>query len=404
MDSMLPSVSTASSPPTVSQVSVGSVSTASTSSPTTPSPELVASVVEALKAPLASMVNSALQAARVESTPSAGAGPSTGSSVASSSMLDSRTSQLAQAGSSLPWAPIVSSPSSIAVNQTQPPPSGMSPLIVPSFVPQFSVAGSTNHQNSSSVALPSSVNSVPGCLLANTPPLNQPFVVGPGYSPIPYKVVSQIVAGKYVNLEDLLPENISIQEPEPQLHFDGRLILSNAPKKNKKQITEIVSWVEAFTIYSLIIGKFFPNRLEDLLKYKLLILRTYRQFSGSAWLNYDREFREVAAAEKCTCWSSMNVQLYNFHTAGAQVRPRAVATTSGDKREAQGSATSKILCHSWNAGACIAPSMACRFRHACSSCEGEHRKISCPGQSSKPHRLDRSYSAEPSESKRRKHR
>ena len=45
--------------------------------------------------------------------------------------------------------------------------------------------------------------------LLTTLPLQQPFVVGPSYSPVPFKVVSQITAGNFVNLEDLLAENIT---------------------------------------------------------------------------------------------------------------------------------------------------------------------------------------------------
>ena len=48
-------------------------------------------------------------------------------------------------------------------------------------------------------------------------PLRQPFIVGPGYSPVPFKVVSQITAGKFVNFENLLAENIPITEPVLQL-------------------------------------------------------------------------------------------------------------------------------------------------------------------------------------------
>lgn len=49
------------------------------------------------------------------------------------------------------------------------------------------------------------------------PVLHQPFVVGPGFSPVPAKVVSQIVAGKYADLSELLSVNIVQNEPEPQL-------------------------------------------------------------------------------------------------------------------------------------------------------------------------------------------
>ena len=49
--------------------------------------------------------------------------------------------------------------------------------------------------------------------------LIKPFMVGPGVSPVPAKLVSQIVAGKYVDLCDLLPAYLHVKEPEPQLQL-----------------------------------------------------------------------------------------------------------------------------------------------------------------------------------------
>ena len=48
---------------------------------------------------------------------------------------------------------------------------------------------------------------------------DQTFMVGPGVSPVPAKLVSQIVAGKYIDLCDLLPANLQVNEPEPQLQL-----------------------------------------------------------------------------------------------------------------------------------------------------------------------------------------
>ena len=48
---------------------------------------------------------------------------------------------------------------------------------------------------------------------------DQTFMVGPGVSPVPAKLVSQIVPGKYVDLCDLLPPNLQVKEPEPQLQL-----------------------------------------------------------------------------------------------------------------------------------------------------------------------------------------
>ena len=40
-----------------------------------------------------------------------------------------------------------------------------------------------------------------------------PFVVGPGVSPVPAKLVSQIVAGNYFDLCHPLPANLQVKEP-----------------------------------------------------------------------------------------------------------------------------------------------------------------------------------------------
>ena len=171
--------------------------------------------------------------------------------------------------------------------------------------------------------------------------------------------------------------NVASADPEPQLLFDGRLVLTSTPKKPKRRIEDIATWMEAFSVYCLIMISFFPHRSRDLLQYKLLILRTYRQFSGKVWLAYDRAFREHAAAANVVDWSSINVQLFNFHAAGASARGPNVS--SPDSSEPAGASTSQILCKSWNKGRCVAPYASCRYAHRCSSCSGAHRAVNCPG-------------------------
>lgn len=222
-----------------------------------------------------------------------------------------------------------------------------SSLLVSSFVPVFS-------------SIP--LSSIAPCSLAvyslplhslTAVPIQQPFVVGPDYSPEPFTVVSQITEGKVVNLEDLLAENITMPEPEPQLWFNGQLVLSHLPKKWKRLIVDIASWMEAFSIFYLILCLSFLHRWRDLTSYKLLILQTYRQCSGFCCLEYDRAFREHTAAKKVTDWSKMHVELFNYHKAGAQVcsSPMSSSVVSS-QAEASGNASGKVICHSWNTGHC----------------------------------------------------
>ena len=98
-----------------------------------------------------------------------------------------------------------------------------------------------------------------------SPLLDQPFIVGPGFSPVPAKLVAQIVAGKYIDLSDLLAVNLVQREPEPQLLFDGQLVLTSQPKKQRQRIKDIISWMEAFAIFSLILVSHFLNRWKDLM-------------------------------------------------------------------------------------------------------------------------------------------
>ena len=78
---------------------------------------------------------------------------------------------------------------------------------------------------------------------------------------------------------------------------------------------DIASWMEAFSIFYLILCSSFPDRWRDLTSYKLLILRTYPQFSGFCWLDYDQAFREHPAQKKsptglrCMFTSSTTIQL-----------------------------------------------------------------------------------------------
>ena len=61
--------------------------------------------------------------------------------------------------------------------------------------------------------------------------LNRLFVVGPGYSPIPEKLVTKIRSGQFVDLADLLAENLKAQETEPQMYLDGKLLASSSKKR-----------------------------------------------------------------------------------------------------------------------------------------------------------------------------
>ena len=184
-------------------------------------------------------------------------------------------------------------------------------LVVPTFVSTFNVSvpalvSSSGHaKNGVSVQMPlSHLNSL----------ADQPFVVGPGFSPILAKLVLEIRNGKFIDLSELLSSSLVLT-----LH-----------------------------------------RWKDLMLYKLLILQIYRQFSGRVWLAYDKAFRKHAVATRLVDWSAMNAQLFNFHAAGVALRSSNLGS-SADSSEPVGSNSSRIPCMSWNKGKCTAPYTSCRY-------------------------------------------
>ena len=360
-------------------------STASTSSPAAaifpatnvPDPAFLAAVVNAVKVALAA-----------EKTP-----PSSDSATVPVSVPDPSCSSSLRVSGGVPsqadlgarTATFLSSGLGFSSSQAaspSPASSGRNNYVVPSFVSTF--ANPSPAVTSSVFALSSLVPATSPCVVSTAPATNlpsgpllqQPFVVGPGFSPVPAKTVNQIVSGKFVDLSDLLSVNIVHTERESQVLLDGRLVFTPSTKRNRRRVEDISSWCEAFAIFTLIFTSYFPHRWKDLTCYKLLILRTYRQFSGRVWLAYDKAFREHAAAAGIVDWSSMNVQLYNLCAAGASVRG-GLDSPFNEFPEPSGAASSQVICRSWNRGRCSAQSAFCRFAHRCSSCGGPHRSRAC---------------------------
>ena len=79
------------------------------------------------------------------------------------------------------------------------------------------------------------------------PSVGKAFVSGPGYAPIPEKLVAKITSGAFVELA----ENIRAQEAEPHTYLNDKL-LNAAAKKRVGENTDILTWIQAFTIYQWI--------------------------------------------------------------------------------------------------------------------------------------------------------
>ena len=71
--------------------------------------------------------------------------------------------------------------------------------------------------------------------------------------------------------------------------LDGDKEERQGQKPKRRQVTNILEWVQCFSIYMAVLTKKAPNRIQDLLVYQGLILETGMEYADG-WLGYDRRF------------------------------------------------------------------------------------------------------------------
>lgn len=276
------------------------------------------------------------------------------------------------------------------------------PVMSIPFTPQFSMAVTT----SGGQGQPSQLGQVMGGPLHGTNVLG--MILSPALQPIPARLVRRILSGDFVEMRDLLIDNITLHD---QLEaVQGPLNLTPIPgalRPRLREVPSLISWVFCFLAYIAV--RTSDHAARDMLAYCRLIIREGLRHGGNGWRDYDRCFRSQAAIDRSQRW---NVLLSDFHaatiisqrTSGGvccslcrgfdhtssqcalsfvqqpliHCPSASIAVTSTDNRVQQPrSRTPRPICNSWNSGGCIFPG-TCTFRHVCATCGLRHRARDCP--------------------------
>ena len=255
----------------------------------------------------------------------------------------------------------------------------------------------------------------------------QAFILGEGLPPVPVKLVGKICRGEFVDMAELLRDNI---EAERRRGSAGEA--SRSASQRRREIPDILSWVQCFGTYACVVASQHPEKLTQLLAYQTTVIREARRCGGTGWQGYDSMFRQHAANMGAdTDWSKLNNSLYavtflaqqngrgrtceycleSDHVAaecalapsrptepqpparqppgqglqfgGAESRrpgeSRDPATSMGGRSRGPSRAPVDRVCYSWNEGFCrFQP--RCRFKHECARCGGDHRATECPSR------------------------
>ena len=60
---------------------------------------------------------------------------------------------------------------------------------------------------------------------------------------------------------------------------------------------DLLSWVQCFGLYAVVMVSKYPERVVHLLAYQTLIIREARRCGGRGWLSYDTIFRQQMIGE-----------------------------------------------------------------------------------------------------------
>ena len=109
--------------------------------------------------------------------------------------------------------------------------------------------------------------------------------------PVPAKLVTRIQSGHFVEMRDLLGNNVALSQ-----HFEAvqssllaATFLPFSTRLRLREISSLQSWIYCFLTYIAVRTSDWVTR--DWLVYARLIVRQASLHGGQGWLDYDRLFR-----------------------------------------------------------------------------------------------------------------
>jgi hypothetical protein len=152
-----------------------------------------------------------------------------------------------------------------------------------------------------------------------------------------------------------------------------------------RKISSLIQWAVCFLAYVSVLTTDEATRAQ--LAYACLILSEAQAHSGGGWLDYDRAFRQLRAANQSIPWESLDSGLYarlilsrrggtntfcttchaKDHTASECALAftlQSAQSTSGSLPVNQGRRRGDLVCLSWNRESCFFPG-SCNYRHVC---------------------------------------
>ena len=134
--------------------------------------------------------------------------------------------------------------------------------------------------------------------------LQPQFSLSSSFPPLPAKLVSKIQSLQYIDMKDLLPDNIGLARSLDGLELGALPMLATRPKL--RWIPSILSWVSCFAVYVAVLSESHPHLVQSHFAYMCLIIREARRARGDGWVSYDAIFQQKCCLHKITPLTGWN--------------------------------------------------------------------------------------------------
>ena len=238
------------------------------------------------------------------------------------------------------------------------------------------------------------------------PSQREGMILASALQPVPARLVRRIRAGEFVEMRDLLSDNVALHD---QLEaIQGPLVNAVTPgtlRPRVREVPSLISWVFCYLAYVAV--RVNDDAARDLITYCRLIVREALRHGGQGWQEYDRSFRAQAAIDPSIRWNVLLPDLQAATILGQRAaggsccslcrgvdhspsqcalsplqqplmppQPANLTVPWSNNTRRAGQSKPWPICTSWNRGRCTYPG-SCTFRHVCITCGQRHQAREC---------------------------
>ena len=129
------------------------------------------------------------------------------------------------------------------------------------------------------------------------------FILGEALPVVPPILVRKIVRGDFVDMTELLQDNMEVERHKAAGEAESS-------QGRRREVPDILSWLQCFSLYAAVLGAQFPEKSKDLLAYWALLISEHRRCGGRGWILYDSAFHQQISDIREADFSKLNQSLY----------------------------------------------------------------------------------------------